>query len=245
MTPTPPSGAAGQAPAADRAVALVSGGLDSCVTAALARGAGARLAFLHVTYGQRTQVRERHAFNDIADHYHVSERLVVDVDYLRQIGGSSLTDPALAIPHAGRESGGVPSTYVPFRNANLLAIAVAWAETMGAGAVYVGLHQEGSAYPDCRPAFVEAFNRMVVEGTRPGSAIQIRAPLLEMDKGQIVCLGHELRAPFHLTWSCYRREDRPCGTCHSCRLRQEGFAAAGLRDPLLAPQTTCSPREKP
>lgn len=230
--------------AAGRAVALVSGGLDSCVAAAVAHGEATRLALLHIRYGQRTQAREHRAFEAIADHLGVDERLVVDIDYLRQIGGSSLTDPAIEVPEATSQDPGVPSTYVPFRNANLLAIAVAWAESLDAGAVYVGIHQEGSVYPDCRPIFVETYNRMIAAGTRPDTAIRVVAPLLAMGKEQIVRLGHQLRAPLHLTWSCYRREDRPCGTCHSCHLRQVGFAAAGLPDPLLASAATCSQGEK-
>jgi len=231
-------------PPVDRAVALVSGGLDSCVAAAVACAAAARPAFLHISYGQRTQARERRAFEAIADHYGVDERLAVDIEYLRQIGASSLTDPSLDIPRGDDAPAGVPSTYVPFRNANLLAIAVAWAEALGARAVYIGIHREGATYPDCRPAFLEAFNRLVTEGTRPDSGIQVRAPLIEMDKAGIVRLGCELEAPLHLTWSCYSREDTPCGACHSCRLRRAGFASAGVPDPVTAATSTCSKGEK-
>ncbi|MFH1568309.1 MAG: 7-cyano-7-deazaguanine synthase QueC [Gemmatimonadota bacterium] len=227
------------------AVVLVSGGLDSCVAAALARRDAGSLAFLHVNYRQRTQARELEAFHQVAAHFGVERRLVVDIDYLRQIGGSSLTDPALPVPDAREAGGGVPSTYVPFRNANLLAIGVAWAETLGADAVYLGIHAEGSLYPDCRPGFVDAFNAMVEAGTRPGTAIRVCAPLIAMDKEQVVRRGLELDAPLGLTWSCYQREDRPCGSCHSCQLRRRGFAAAGIADPALASLRTCSGAEKP
>lgn len=223
-----------ESPPVDRAVALVSGGLDSCVAAVLARRSAACLAVLHVSYGQRTQGRERRAFEAIADHLRADDRLIVDVDYLRQIGGSSLTDPSMAIPGGEPDSTEVPSTYVPFRNANLLAIAVAWAESLKARAVTIGIHREGAAYPDCRPAFFEAYNRMVAQGTRPDSGIQVQAPLLDMDKVEIVRLGTRIDAPFHLTWSCYSDEERPCGTCHSCRMRRAGFDGAGVPDPLVS-----------
>lgn len=211
------------------AIALVSGGLDSCVAAALA-ALDHELAFLHLNYRQRTERRELEAFARIADHYQVDRRLVVDLSYLQQIGGSSLIDPALPVPE--ENTGGVPSTYVPFRNANLLGIAVAWAEAIGACPIYIGAHEPESLYPDCRRAFFAAYNQMVEEGTRPGSGIRVETPLIEMDKAGIIRRGVELRAPLHLTWSCYQREDRACGRCHSCSLRLEGFRRAGVPDPI-------------
>lgn len=211
------------------AIALVSGGLDSCVAAAIAAGQG-EVAFLHLNYRQRTEGRELQAFVALADHYQVERRLVVDVSYLQQIGGSSLIDPSLPVPEGRAE--GVPSTYVPFRNANLLGIGVAWAEVLGARQVYIGAHEEESQYPDCRAAFFAAYNRMIALGTRPGAGIRVETPLIGLDKGAIVRRGVELGAPLHLTWSCYQREDRACGRCHSCRLRLEGFARAGLTDPI-------------
>ena len=210
-------------------IVLVSGGLDSCVAAALAATRG-EVAFLHLNYHQRTEGRELQAFVAIADHYQVERRLVVDVSFLQEIGGSSLIDPSLPVPEG--ETEGVPSTYVPFRNANLLGIGVAWAEVLGANRVYIGAHEEESQYPDCRAGFFAAYNQMIVQGTRPGSGIRVETPLIALDKGTIVRRGAELGAPLHLTWSCYQREDRACGRCHSCRLRLEGFARAGLEDPI-------------
>lgn len=211
------------------AIVLVSGGLDSCVAAAIA-AADHEPAFLHLNYRQRTERRELEAFAQIAAHYRVERRLVVDVAYLQQVGGSSLIDPELPVPEG--EGQGVPSTYVPFRNANLLAIGVAWAEALGAHPVYIGAHQQESLYPDCRREFFAAYNRMIEAGTRPNSGIRVETPLLELDKAAIIRRGAELGAPLHLTWSCYQRQDRACGRCHSCRLRLEGFARAGVPDPI-------------
>lgn len=211
------------------AVLLVSGGLDSCVTAAIAAQEHA-LAFLHLNYQQRTQQRERRAFDALADHFEAAERLVVDVGFMRQIGGSSLVDPDLPIPT--REEAGVPSTYVPFRNANLLGIGVAWAEVLGAEAVYIGAHQEESAYPDCRSEFIDAYNHAVQVGTRPNTHIEVRAPLIALDKAGIIQKGLDLQAPLHLTWSCYQSENLACGRCTSCRMRLNGFAKHGMEDPI-------------
>ncbi|MEW6756404.1 MAG: 7-cyano-7-deazaguanine synthase QueC [Candidatus Latescibacterota bacterium] len=213
------------------AVVLVSGGLDSCVTACLA-AQDHRLALLHLSYRQRTQERERRAFGAVADRLGADLRLVVDVSYLQQIGGSALTDPSRSVEEGPLLAGRVPDTYVPFRNANLLSIAVAWAESLGGADVYIGVHQEGSTYPDCTPRFVAAFQQTVAAGTRPGTPLRVCAPLLDFDKAEIVRLGARLGAPLQLTWSCYVREDRACGTCQSCRLRLAGFAAAGMVDPV-------------
>lgn len=213
------------------AIILVSGGLDSCVTAAIASRTHT-LAFLHLNYQQRTQQREYLAFCDLADHFAVEQhlRLVVDVGFMRQIGGSSLVDPTMPVP-VGRESG-VPDTYVPFRNANLLGIGIAWAETIDASAVWIGAHQEESAYPDCRSEFIEAYNCMVEQGTRPDTHIQVCAPLIALDKAAIILRGLQLQAPLHLTWSCYQSEDLACGRCSSCRMRLSGFEAHGHTDPI-------------
>ena len=214
------------------AIALVSGGLDSCVALAEAlRCHGGEVAVLHAGYGQRTEGRERRAFREIADHYGLESRREVDLGYLRDLGGSSLTDRTLPMPD---DDGGaeVPGTYVPFRNAALLAAAVAWAEVLGAGEVYCGAHAPGSPYPDTRPAFFNAFGRLVRAATPASVKIEVRTPLLHMDKAAIVRRGVELAAPLHLTWSCYLRPAPPCGACHSCRLRARGFAAAGIPDPL-------------
>ena len=211
------------------AVVLLSGGLDSCVAAAEAAARGP-VALLHLNYRQRTELRELRAFEAIADHYAAAARLVVDVSYMKQIGGSSLLSSAEPLP--SDEGPGVPSTYVPFRNANLLGVGVAWAEVLGSGAVYIGVHQEEAAYPDCRAEFVEAYNRMVREGTRPTSRIEVRAPLIGLDKAAIVRSGADLGAPLHLSWSCYQAQERACGVCHSCRLRLRGFRRAGIEDPV-------------
>ncbi len=212
------------------AVILVSGGLDSCVAAAIAQCTHA-LAFLHLNYRQRTQARELKAFEQLADYFSVDKRLVVDVGYMQQIGGSSLVDSDMPIP-TDEQGQGVPNTSVPFRNANLLGIGVSWAETLGAEMVYIGAHQEESAYPDCRAEFVAAYNQMVAVGTHPENHIEICAPLIALDKTAIIRRGLALRAPLHLTWSCYQSEDLACGRCSSCRLRLKGFAHTDTPDPI-------------
>ncbi len=219
------------------AIALVSGGLDSCVALAEAlRSHGEDVAVLHAGYGQRTEGRERRAFLEIADHYGLERRREIDLRYLRELGGSSLIDPTLPIPRGDAPGGEVPATYVPFRNAILLSAAVAWAEVLGAPEVFCGAHAPGSPYPDTQPAFFRAFGQLVEAATPARVEIGVRTPLLHLDKAAIVRRGLELGAPLHLTWSCYRNPDRPCRDCHSCRLRSRGFAAAGLPDPL---ERTC------
>lgn len=215
------------------AVVLVSGGMDSCVCAAVA-ARDDEPAFLHVSYGQRTETRELRAFRDIADYYSVEQRMVTSLPHLRAIGGSSLTDISREIEKAGSTvSTEIPATYVPFRNAQLLAVAVSWAEVLGAARVYIGaVEEDSSGYPDCRKVFYDAFNEVIRLGTRPETSLEVVTPIIGMKKGEIVRLGHELEAPLHLTWSCYRREDTACGECESCVLRLRGFAEAGLRDPL-------------
>ncbi|MFQ6104181.1 MAG: 7-cyano-7-deazaguanine synthase QueC [Candidatus Glassbacteria bacterium] len=215
------------------AVVLVSGGMDSCVSAAVARKE-CELAFLHVNYGQRTEERELRAFHDIADYYGVEMRLVTELSHLKDIGGSSLTDIQMSI-ETGKKLGQdtIPSTYVPFRNAQLLSMAVSWAEVIGARRIYIGaVEEDSSGYPDCRKVFYEAFNKVIELGTRPETVIEVLTPLIGMKKSEIVTLGLELRAPFHLTWSCYEREDIACGECESCLIRMRGFKEAGVSDPL-------------
>ena len=215
------------------AIALVSGGLDSCVALAEAlRSHDGEAAVLHAGYGQRTEERERVAFREIADHYGLERRREVDLGYLRDFGGSSLTDRTLPIADDDDRRSEVPGTYVPFRNASLLSAAVAWAEVLGSGEVYCGAHSPGSPYPDTQPAFFHAFGRLVRAATPPSVEVEVRTPLLHLDKAAIVRRGVELGAPLHLTWSCYRQTARPCGACHSCRLRFQGFAGAGIPDPL-------------
>lgn len=214
-----------------KAVVLLSGGLDSCVAAAVAARDFGDIACLHVSYGQRTEARERRSFEAVADHYGAI-KLAVSAPIFARIGGSALTEAGRVVPE-GPPGPGIPSTYVPFRNAGLLAMAVSWAEVLGAGAVYIGVNElDSSGYPDCRRQFLEAFQRAVEEGTRPETHIRLVAPLIELDKAGIVRLGAELGAPFELTWSCYQAEELACGRCESCLLRLKGFAAAGLPDPL-------------
>ncbi|HET9839037.1 MAG TPA: 7-cyano-7-deazaguanine synthase QueC [Candidatus Angelobacter sp.] len=215
-----------------RSVVLLSGGMDSCVCAALAVR-DSETAALHVSYGQRTEDRERWAFERICDRLKIKRRLALKNDTLSIIGGSALTDRDISVPAAGEQIGAkIPVTYVPFRNAHFLAAAVSWAEVLGAEKVYIGaVEQDSSGYPDCRPAYYDAFNQVIKAGTREGR-IEIVAPLIRMRKAEIVELGLELGAPFDLTWSCYSREDRACGVCESCVLRQRAFAEAEAHDPV-------------
>ncbi len=215
-------------------IVLVSGGMDSCVTAAIAASESCELGFLHVSYGQRTENRERKAFNDIADHFGVDKRLDISIEHLAKIGGSSLTDENIIVTEADLESNEIPTSYVPFRNANMLSIATSWAEVLGADAIYIGaVAEDSSGYPDCRPEFYAAFQQTINAGTKPDTDIEIRTPIIELTKGEIVKKGIELKAPLHLTWSCYRNEDLACGTCDSCALRLRGFAQAGIADPII------------
>lgn len=215
------------------AVCLVSGGMDSCVTAAVAKDEVEELAFLHVSYGQRTEQRELRAFNDLADHYSVNQRLVVSLEHLAKIGGSSLTDSGVAVTSANLSSTSIPTSYVPFRNAHLLAIATSWAEVTGAGFIYIGaVAEDSSGYPDCRPEFYEAFQDAINIGTKPDTHIEIRTPVIALQKSEIVKLGATLSSPFSLTWSCYRESEKACGDCDSCALRLRAFRAAGITDPI-------------
>lgn len=217
-----------------KAIVLVSGGMDSCVTAAIGAGESDDLALLHISYGQRTEARERKAFDDIADHYGVKERLDVSIEYLAKIGGSSLTDESIPVTEADLESKEIPTSYVPFRNANMLAIATSWAEVIAATSIYIGaVAEDSSGYPDCRPEFYEAFQQTINTGTKPDTHIEIRTPIIHLTKAEIVKKGIELNAPLHLTWSCYRSNELACGTCDSCALRLQGFEQAGETDPIL------------
>ena len=211
--------------------------MDSCVCAALA-ARDYDAAALHISYGQRTEDRERRSFLGICDRLGVRDRLVVRNEALRAIGGSALTDPNIAVPESAVIGHDIPVTDVPFRNAHFLAAAVSWAEVLGAEKVYIGaVEQDSSGYPDCRPAYYEAFNRVVKAGTKEGR-IEIVTPLIALRKSQIVMLGLELGAPFDLTWSCYSHEDRSCGVCDSCVLRLRAFQEAGAADPIpYAPRT--------
>lgn len=222
-----------------KVIVLVSGGMDSLVTAAIAN-VEHEMFFLHLNYGQRTEERELKAFNDIADFYKIDNRLIVDVGYLKEIGGSALTDKNIEVPtkKTAQSEGSnlqskIPPTYVPFRNAHLLSIATSWAEVIGAHKIFIGaVEEDSSGYPDCRAVFYEAFQRAINEGTKPETSVEIVTPLIDMKKSDIVKKGFELNAPFHLTWSCYKSSDLACGECESCLLRLKGFREAGDTDPL-------------
>lgn len=220
-------------------VVAVSGGMDSCVTASIANE-NYELAFAHINYGQRTEKRELKAFSDIADYFKVEERLIVDYTHLSKIGGSSLTDKKIDITvadldnkkylPAGRQ---VPTSYVPFRNANILSACVSWAEALKAKAVFIGaVYEDSSGYPDCRPEFFSAFEKMIDLGTKPETKIKIETPIIHLSKAEIIKKGIELNAPLHLTWSCYQNEDKACGVCDSCALRLRGFQKAGFEDSI-------------
>ena len=222
------------------AIVLLSGGMDSCVSAAEAfdkHGRG-RVGLLHASYGQRTEAREFRAFSEIAEFYGVSEKLPVRLDYFRAIGGSALTDENIAVPEnelgaPGPGGSAIPVTYVPFRNAHFLSVAVSWAEATGAGAIYIGaVAEDSSGYPDCRPEYYEAFQELIRRGTRPETKIEVVTPVIRLKKSEIIRRGVELGAPLQLTWSCYQGEDLACGTCDSCLLRLRAFAEAGFRDPI-------------
>jgi len=222
-----------------RSVVLLSGGMDSCVSTAIAREryGAENVAALHAGYGQRTQAREHRAFDEIAKFYGIDERLVVQLDHFRAIGGSALTDRKIAVPEgeltAPSPGGNIPVTYVPFRNAHFLSVAVSWAEAIGAEAVYIGaVAEDSSGYPDCRPEYYSAFQELVWVGTRPETQIEIVTPVITLRKSEIIRRGVELGAPLHLTWSCYQSEDAACGACDSCLLRLRAFAEAGVADPI-------------
>jgi len=222
--------------AKSRAIVLLSGGMDSCVCAALAVR-DHNPAAVHISYGQRTEERERQAFFAICDRMQIRDRLLVRNDALRAIGGSALTDSSIAVPESRAMGHGVPVTYVPFRNAHFLAVAVSWAEVLQANEVYIGaVEPDSSGYPDCRPAYYHAFNEVIKAGTKEGR-IQVVTPLIALRKSEIVKLGLELGAPFDLTWSCYSREDRACGVCDSCVLRRRAFRDARAVDPIAYAET--------
>jgi 7-cyano-7-deazaguanine synthase len=235
---------------ARKAVVLLSGGMDSCVSAAIARerhGAG-NIALLHAGYGQRTERRERRAFEDIAEFYGVRERLVVQLDHFRSIGGSALTDTRIAVPEnelgaKAPHGNSIPVTYVPFRNAHFLSVAVSWGEVIGAGAIYIGaVAEDSSGYPDCRPEYYRVFQQLIRVGTRPETQIEMVTPVITLKKSEIIRKGIELQAPLHLTWSCYQSEEAACGACDSCLLRLRAFVEAGVPDPIPYRQSVAAQR---
>jgi 7-cyano-7-deazaguanine synthase len=215
------------------AVVAVSGGMDSCVTAAIANQ-NYNLAFAHINYGQRTEKRELQAFTEIADFYEVEQRLVIDFSHFAKIGGSSLTDTKFEVTKADLTNKEIPSSYVPFRNANILSACTSWAEILNASAIFIGaVYEDASGYPDCRPQFFEAYEKMIDLGTKPVTKIKIETPIIHYSKAEIVKKGLEIGAPLNLTWSCYQSEDEACGVCDSCAFRLRGFAQAGVEDSIL------------
>ena len=218
----------------NKAIILVSGGMDSCVTVACAIEDGYLPAFLHMNYGQLTEKRELKAFYDIAKYYNVSEKLVVDISHLSKIGNSCLTDNTIEVPKADLESNEIPVSYVPFRNANILSAAVSWAETNNANAIYIGaVEEDSSGYPDCRKSFFKAYEDVIKLGTKPNTKIIIKTPLITLTKKEIIEKGILLNAPIDLTWSCYKNENTPCKRCDSCALRARGFASTKYTDPII------------
>jgi 7-cyano-7-deazaguanine synthase len=215
-----------------KAVIAVSGGMDSCVTAAIVKK-NYDMAFVHINYGQRTEARELKSFNDIANYYEVKDRLVIDFQHLAKIGGSSLTDKSIEVTKADLSNKEIPTSYVPFRNANILSACVSWAEILSAEAIFIGaVYEDSSGYPDCRPEFFSAYEKMIDVGTKPETKIKIFTPIINLSKSEIVKKGVELKAPLHLTWSCYQNEDAACGVCDSCALRLRGFQMAEMEDPI-------------
>lgn len=216
-----------------KAIVLVSGGMDSALTAGIA-DRDYNLYFLHVNYGQKTQSRELKAFNDLATFYKVKGKLVVDISHLKDIGGSSLTDEKVKIARADLKSRKIPSSYVPFRNANILSIAVSWAEVIKAERIFIGaVEEDSSGYPDCRKEFFKAYNKMISKGTKPDLKIKVETPIINLSKKEIVIKSMELNSPLHLTWSCYKENRIACGTCDSCALRLRGFQQSGYPDPVI------------
>jgi 7-cyano-7-deazaguanine synthase len=214
------------------AIVLVSGGLDSCVTASIA-AKDHNLYFLHTNYGQKTEKRELKSFYDLCDYFNVKDKMIVNIDYLKVIGGSSLVDDNIEVERGQLNRSDIPTTYVPFRNGNILSIAVSWAEVIGAEKIYIGaVEEDSSGYPDCRREFYTAFNNLLRVGLKPDTVLNVETPLIDLDKSEIVKLGSQLGSPFELTWSCYKNEIKACGICDSCLLRLRGFEKAKIKDPL-------------
>ncbi len=216
-----------------KAIIALSGGMDSCVTTAIAELEYDELYALHANYGQRTLKRELQAFNEVANYFGIKEKLTVDFTHLTQIGGSSLTDKNIEVSKADLSNKDIPTSYVPFRNANILSACVSWAEVINAEAIFIGaVYEDSSGYPDCRPEFYKAFEKVIDIGTKPSTKIKIVTPVIYLSKDEIVKKGIELNAPFHLTWSCYQDEKTACGVCDSCALRLRAFKKAGIEDPI-------------
>lgn len=215
-----------------KAIVLLSGGMDSLVCAGEAIRENDQISFLHMSYGQKTSAREKKAFDEIADYYKIKDKKLIDMTFLKQIGGSSLTDDSIDVKNYKGDSNIIPDSYVPFRNSIILSLAVSWAEVVGATKLYFGAnHEDSPGYPDCRPSYYDAFNKVIKEGTKAGN-IEILTPVISMKKKEIVKRGLELKVPFELSWSCYKSSDKACGKCDSCALRLRGFKEAGINDPI-------------
>lgn len=217
-----------------KAVILLSGGMDSLVTTAIASRENDELYFLHANYGQKTEIKEQECFDNLVQYYHPKGVLNVDLSYLKQIGGTSLIDADKLIKdHDTNNAHLVPDTYVPFRNGNLIVIATSWAEVIGAQSIYIGaVEEDSSGYPDCRESFYKALNKAIKLGTKDETKIKIKTPIIHKTKAEIIILGQELKAPFEFSWSCYRDNNLACGSCDSCYLRLKAFKEAGLIDPI-------------
>ncbi|QDX41799.1 7-cyano-7-deazaguanine synthase QueC [Salarchaeum sp. JOR-1] len=216
-----------------RAVVLASGGMDSATAAAVAQDAGYDLYLLHTSYGQQTESKELECAKAQAEAFDAADFLHLTTDHLSKIGSSSLTDDEMEVEDADLEGDEIPSSYVPFRNANLLSMATSYAEAKECDAVFIGAHTEDfSGYPDCRPEFFEAFQQVVDVGTKPETEISIEAPFDEWSKTDIAERGLELDVPYEHTWSCYREEEPACGTCDACAFRLQAFQNLGERDPI-------------
>ena len=217
-----------------KAIVLVSGGMDSCVTTSIASKQFSKLALLHVNYGQLTQERELQAFKDIQKFYSIKDSLIIDMCQFNIIGGSSLTDSNIPVTKADLNNKKIPSSYVPFRNANILSFAVSWAEVINAKSIFIGaVEEDSSGYPDCRRSFFDAFEKAIDKGTKNDTKIKIETPLIHLSKKEIILKGVELGAPLHLSWSCYKNQEIPCQNCDSCALRKRGFKNAKIKDPIL------------
>jgi len=216
-----------------KAVCLLSGGMDSSTLAYLAKSEGYEICALHLNYGQRTESKELACAQKIASLLDAKDFIAVNVGYFSQFGESSLTDKKIAVEEFDSARAQVPNTYVPFRNANLLSIATSFAEAKGADAIYIGVQSlDYSGYPDCRPQFIEAFQRVIDLGTKDTTTISLKTPFIRMTKTDILNVGMKLGVPYEYTWSCYQNEDKACGTCGSCHFRKEAFAAVGKQDPI-------------
>jgi 7-cyano-7-deazaguanine synthase len=212
----------------NKAIVLVSGGMDSLVTACIAARENEEVYFLHISYGQRTFEKELEAFTKICEYYEPNDSKVIEISYIKEFGGNSLTDIEQKIPEGISLSVELPNTYVPFRNGNMIAIACGWAEVIDANRIYIGaVEVDGVSYPDCREAFFKAMEKALNLGTKDAFSVEIKTPLIRLTKAEIVRLGHELNVPFDISWSCYQSGEKACGVCDSCLVRNKAFADIG------------------